>query len=77
MLKLEGFMYATALDLNMGYYHLELSPDTKICTIVLIFGKFKYQQLPMGLCNSVDIFKEKFQNYLKVLITYEPTLMIK
>ena len=24
--KLEGFMYATSLDLNMGYYHIMLTP---------------------------------------------------
>ena len=29
LLKLEGFQYATSLDLNMGYYHIELSPDAK------------------------------------------------
>jgi len=44
LLKLEGFRYATSLDLNMGYYHIELSPDAKkLCTIVLPFGKFEYQ----------------------------------
>ena len=26
LLKLEGFKYATSLDLNMGYYHIELTP---------------------------------------------------
>jgi hypothetical protein len=25
LLNLEGFQYATSLDLNMGYYHIELS----------------------------------------------------
>jgi hypothetical protein len=60
LLKLEGFKYATSLDLNMGYYHIELSPESKeLCTIVLPFGKFEYQRLPMGLCNSPDIFQEK------------------
>ena len=59
-MKLEGFKYATSLDLNMGYYHIELSPASKqLCTIVLPFGKFEYQRLPMGLCNSPDIFQEK------------------
>ena len=24
LLKLEGFQYATSLDLNMGYYHIRL-----------------------------------------------------
>ena len=44
LLNLEGFQYASSLDLNMGYYHLELSPESKeLCTIVLPFGKFEYQ----------------------------------
>ena len=60
MLNLEGFQYATALDLNMGYYHIKLDPDSrKLCTIILPFGKFEYQRLPQGLCNSPDIFQEK------------------
>ena len=60
MLKLEGFQYGTSLDLNMGYYHIELSPNSKrLCTIVLPWGKYEYQCLPMGLCNSPDIFQEK------------------
>ena len=29
MQKLEGFQYGTSLDLNMGYYHIELSPASK------------------------------------------------
>ena len=44
---------------NMGYYHIELSPSSKhLCTIVTPFGKYEYQRLPMGLCNSPDIFQE-------------------
>jgi hypothetical protein len=40
LLKLEGFQFATSLDLNMGFYHIELDPDAKkLCTIVLPFGK--------------------------------------
>jgi hypothetical protein len=59
LLKLEGFQYAMTLDLNMGYYDIELSPSSKcLCTIVMPFGKCAYQHLPMGLCNSPDIFQE-------------------
>ena len=29
MQKLVGFQYATALDLNMGYYHIRLDPDAQ------------------------------------------------
>ena len=60
MLKLEGFTYGTSLDLNMGYYHIELDPQSKeYCTLVLPWGKYEYQRIPMGLCNSPDIFQEK------------------
>jgi hypothetical protein len=35
----------------MGYDHSELSPHAKQhCTIVLPWGKYEYQRLPMGLC---------------------------
>ena len=69
LLNLEGFKYATSLDLNMGYYHLELSPESKeLCTIVLPFGKFEYQKIPMGLCNSPDIFQEKMDELFEGLL---------
>ena len=43
----------------MGYYHIELIPSSKkLCTIVMPWGKYEYQRLPMGLCNSPDIFQE-------------------
>ena len=65
LLKLEGFQFATSLDLNMGYYHIELDPASKeLCTIVLPFGKYEYQRLPMGLCNSPDIFQEKMSDLM-------------
>jgi len=65
MMKLEGFQYGTSLDLNMGYYHIELSPTSKqLCTIVLPWGKYEYQRLPMGLCNSPDIFQEKISTLM-------------
>ena len=41
--ELEGFTYATALDLHMGYYAIRLDPDaSKICTITLPWGKYSY-----------------------------------
>ena len=68
LLKLEGFQWATALDLNMGYYHIELCPNSKkACTIVLPWGKYEYQVLPMGLSNSPDIFQENMSNLFRDL----------
>jgi hypothetical protein len=76
-LKLEGFQYATSLDLNMGYYYIELNPYAKqLCTIVLPWGIHKYQCLPTGLCNSPDIFQEKMSclmadlEYVRAYIDY-------
>jgi hypothetical protein len=65
LLNLEGFQWATSLDLNMGHYHTRLDPASKqLCTIVLPFGKYEYQAIPMGLCNSPDIFQEKMSELM-------------
>ena len=59
-MKLEGSIYAISLDPTMGYYHITLFPMSwKLCTIVLLWGKFEYLKLLMGLCNSPDMFQEK------------------
>jgi hypothetical protein len=39
--EIEGFSYATALDLNMGYKTIRLDSDaSKICTIIYPWGKY-------------------------------------
>jgi hypothetical protein len=48
LLNLDGFQYATSLDLNMGYCHIELNSDSKkYCTIAVPFGKYEYQCLQL------------------------------
>jgi hypothetical protein len=38
--SMEGFTFASALDLNMCYYYIKLDADTqKLCTIVFPWGK--------------------------------------
>ena len=70
LLRLEGFTYGSSLDLNMGYYHIELGDKSKeMCTITTQWGKYEYQRLPMGLCNSPDIFQEKMSELLAGLDT--------
>ena len=57
--KLKEFMWAMSLDLNMGYYHINLTPNaSRLCTVVLPWGKYEYLGFPMGLCNSPDIFQK-------------------
>ena len=57
LLNLEDFTFASSLDLNLGYYNIELSTGAKqLCTIVLTWGKYDYQKLHMVVCNIPDIF---------------------
>ena len=46
---------------------------SKFSKIVLPWGKFEYQKLSMGLCNSPDIFQEKMNELFSDL--EHPTLM--
>eukprot|EP00804_Cyclotella_cryptica_P010275 CCRYP_016742-RA/>CCRYP_016742-RA protein AED:0.41 eAED:0.48 QI:0/0/0/1/0/0/2/0/371 len=65
--ELEGFTYATALDLNMGYYTIRLDLDeSKICTIIFPWGKY-YLLLPMGVACSPDIFHAKMSELMATL----------
>ena len=61
--QLEGFTYASAIDLNMGYCHIKLDAESrKLCTIILSWGKYECNSLPMGLCNIPDVFQEKMND---------------
>jgi len=56
--SMEGFTFASALDLNMGYYHIKLDADAqKLCTIIFPWGKYKYKRLPMGIKIAPDVFQ--------------------
>ena len=70
MLRLEVFRYGTKFDLNMVYYHIELSAKSKeLCTIFTQWGKYEYQRLPMGLSNSPNIFQENMSELFIGLYT--------
>jgi dihydroorotate dehydrogenase len=63
--SMEGFTFASALDLNMGYYHIKLDADAqRLCTIVFPWGKCKYKRLPMGIKIAPDVF----QNVMSKLV---------
>ena len=41
--KLEGIYYAISLDLNVGYYTVQLGQDSqKLQTIIRLWGKYQY-----------------------------------
>ncbi len=66
--EIEGFSYATALDLNMGYYTIRLYPDaSKICTVIFPWVKYSYKRLPMGIVSSPDIFQGNMSELMESL----------
>jgi hypothetical protein len=78
--ELEGFTYATALDLNMGYYTISLDMDaSKICTIIFPWGKYSYKRPPMWIAGSPNIFQKKMSDLMATLEfvqTYLDVLLI-
>jgi hypothetical protein len=82
---MEGFTFASALDLNMGYYHIKLDNDAdaqKLCAIVFPWhmGKYKYKRLPMGIKIAwfLMFFKMSCQSFSKIcnMLRHCPILMI-
>ncbi len=66
--ELECFTYATALDLNMGYYTIRLDPTaSEKCTIIFPWGKYSYKRLPMGFGGSADIFQAQIMDLIESL----------
>ena len=66
--EMDGFIYATSLYLNMGYYTIRLDGDAqKICTLILPCNKYSYLRLPMGLSGSPDIYQEKMSGLMESL----------
>ncbi len=66
--ELEGFTYATALDLNMGYYTIRLDPRAvEMFTIIFPWGKYSYLRLPMGYAGSADIFQAEMMDLMESL----------
>jgi len=65
LLNLEGFQWATSLNLNMGHHHIRSDPASKqLCAVVLPFGKHERQAILMGLCNGPDIIQEKMSELM-------------
>ena len=64
----EGFTYATALYLNMGYYTIRLDPAaTQMCTIIFPWGKYSHNRLPMAFGGSVNIFQAQMMDLMAYL----------
>ena len=52
-----------SLDLNMGYYHIQLGKNaSNLCMIIISWGKYCYKHLPMGIANYPEIFQQKMND---------------
>jgi len=80
IMQLKGFTYATALDLNMGYYTIRIDAKaSEMCTIIFPWGKYSYQRLPMGISGAPDIFQGCMSDLMEDLMyvrTYLDDLLI-
>jgi hypothetical protein len=66
--ELEGFTFAIALDLNMGFYTIRLDTDaSRICTVIFLWGKYSCKRLPMGIAGSPDIFQSEMLELMEDL----------
>jgi hypothetical protein len=58
--SIQGFMYATSLDLNMGYLSIPLNDHAReILTIIMPFGAYECLALPMGVMTATDLFQAR------------------
>ena len=77
----EGMLYATALDMIMSYCAMNVREDMrKYLVIILPWGKYVYNKMPMGLKNSADVFQREliilFQNIPHILVYIDDILVI-
>jgi hypothetical protein len=62
---MEGFTFASVLDLNMGYYHIKLDADDhKLCNIVFLWHMGKY--ITHGYQDCLRVFKTSCQSLSKI-----------
>jgi hypothetical protein len=60
--ELEGFTYATALDLNNT---IRLDPAaSEMCTIIFTWSKYSYRRLPKGFGGSANIFQAQMMDLI-------------
>ncbi len=58
--SIKGFLYATSIDLNMGYPSIPPNNKArKILTIVMPFGAYECLTLPMGVMPATDLFEAR------------------
>jgi hypothetical protein len=60
--RLDGCKQFTVLDANMGYYQIELAPESALLTTFNSpWGRYYYRRLPMGVKSAPEIFQRAME----------------
>ncbi len=71
--SVKGFLYASSIDLNMGYPSIPLNDESgKILTIVMPFGAFECLTLPMGVMPASDLFQARMVHIFAPMKSLRP-----
>ena len=80
---LHGSRFFTSLDLDQGYYQVEIEEEDKHKTAFRVGtgGLYEYERLPMGLCNSPSTFQRLMEacfaeKNFEILLIYLDDLLI-
>jgi hypothetical protein len=61
--KHPGLKYFTKIDISMQYYTFELTNSPKdLCIIIMPFGKYRYECVPMGVKQSPNFAQEVMED---------------
>jgi hypothetical protein len=75
--SIKDFLYATSIDLNMGYPLIPLNNEArKILTIVMPFGAYKCLTLPIGVMPALDLFQSRMVHMFANMNEQRPFLYI-
>jgi hypothetical protein len=73
--ELEGFTFATALDITMAYYTITLDPDaTKISIIIFPWGELFLPHVTDGYCRFSRHFQAKMSELMVALASMRTNL---
>jgi hypothetical protein len=78
--SIEGFTFATDLDLNMGYCSIKLDADAqRLCTLIFSWEKYKYNRLYVEIKVMTDVFQNVMSQWthdMEYVKTYLDDLLI-